>query len=88
VQADIEAVLEQVGDVFHKSDLCRALGYEPPRTSLYRALSQLERAGIIKLESPGMGRSAGLYRKVRNEAGLTAVRNGNVPPVRVDPSPE
>jgi len=69
VQADIEAALEEVGDVFAKSDLCRALGYQPPRTSLYRALAQLERDGIIKLESPGIGRHAGVYRKVQNKRG-------------------
>lgn len=69
VQADIEAALDEVGDVFSKSDLCRALGYEPPRTSLYRALAQLERDGIIKLESPGVGRRAGMYRKVQNKRG-------------------
>ncbi len=88
VQADLEDALEQVGDVFHKSDLCRALGYEPPRTSLYRALSQLERDGIIKLESPGIGRRGGLYRKVQDKAGQTAVHKGNVPSARVDPSPK
>jgi hypothetical protein len=68
VQADIEAALEQLGDVFLKSDLCRALGYEPPRTSLYRVLGRLQNEGVIKLESPGVGRRATLYRKVRNEA--------------------
>jgi uncharacterized membrane protein len=68
VQADVEAALEQVGDVFLKSDLCRALGYEPPHTSLYRALATLQREGIIKLQSPGGGRRANLYRRVRNAA--------------------
>jgi hypothetical protein len=68
IQADLEAALEQVGDVFLASDLCRALGYKPPRTSLYRALATLQREGIVKLESPGEGRRASLYRKVRDEA--------------------
>ena len=69
VESDIEAALDKVGDVFLKRELCRALGYEPPRTSFYRALAQLERDGIIKLESPGVGRRAGLYRKVQNKRG-------------------
>lgn len=69
VEADIKAALDRLGDAFLKSDLCRALGYEPSRTSLYRALATLQREGIIKLESPGVGRRAGLYRKVGNEAG-------------------
>jgi hypothetical protein len=68
IQADLEAALEQVADVFLASDLCRALGYEPPRTSLYRALATLQREGILKIESPGEGRRANLYRRVRNEA--------------------
>ena len=68
VEDDVRAALDRLGDVFHKSDLCRALGYEPPRTSLYRALATLQREGIIELESPGGGRRANLYRKARNEA--------------------
>lgn len=68
VEADIRAALDRLGDVFHKSDLCRAMRYEPPRTSLYRALATLQREGILKLESPGGGRRANLYRKIRHEA--------------------
>jgi hypothetical protein len=69
MEADIEAALEQLGDVFDKSDLCRALGYEPPRTSLYRALTALQREGILEIESPGSGQRGSVYRKVRGTAG-------------------
>lgn len=37
VEADVKAAVDRLGDA------CRALGYEPPRTSLYRAL-RMERS--------------------------------------------
>ena len=60
---DIEAALERVGDEFLKSDLCRALGYEPHRSSLYRALWELEKEGVLEVQRQGLGRRASRYRK-------------------------
>ena len=60
---DIEAALERMGDEFLKSDLCRALGYEPHRSTLHRALRELEREGVLEVQRQGLGRRASRYRK-------------------------
>jgi UTP:GlnB (protein PII) uridylyltransferase len=60
---DIDAALERMGDEFLKSDLCRALGYEPHRSSLHRALRELEREGVLEVQRHGLGRRASRYRK-------------------------
>jgi len=41
VAADVEAVLPELPEEFEKQDVVRALGYEPPRATLYRVLEQL-----------------------------------------------
>lgn len=61
---DIEAALERMGDEFLKSDLCRALGYEPHRSTLHRALRELEREGVLEVQRQGLGRRASRYRKI------------------------
>lgn len=67
---DVEAALALMGDQFLKTDLCRALGYEPHRSSLYRALRELERNGILEIQSQGLGRRASFYRKIRQPTPL------------------
>lgn len=62
---DVGAALALMGDEFLKTDLCRALGYEPHRSSLYRALRGLERDGILEIRTQGLGRRASFYRKIR-----------------------
>lgn len=42
VSDDLEAVLPQLPQIFKRQDILRALGYEPPRTTLFRALNRLE----------------------------------------------
>jgi hypothetical protein len=64
---DIQAALEQVGDEFLKSDLCRALGYEPHRSSLHRAIRDLENEGVLEVQRQGLGRRASRYRKTGRE---------------------
>ena len=63
LQGEVEAALEHVPEIFDRNDLCRALGYEPDRGSLYRALSQLKDDGIIVVEESGGGRTPSRYRK-------------------------
>jgi hypothetical protein len=67
---DVEAALALMGDQFQKTDLCRALGYEPHRSSLYRALRELERSGILEIQTQGLGRRASFYRKIRQSTPL------------------
>jgi hypothetical protein len=62
---DVEAALALMGEEFRKSDLCRALGYEPHRSSLHRVLRELETDGVLGIRSQGRGRSGLLYRKIR-----------------------
>jgi hypothetical protein len=61
--ADVEAALAEVGEEFQQRDLRRALGYEPHRGSLHRALLELQREGVLEILSPGFGRRANVYRK-------------------------
>lgn len=62
--ADVELALTEVGEVFRKSDLCAALGYEPQRSTLHRVLAELQRDGVIQVDHPGSGRRATRYRKI------------------------
>jgi hypothetical protein len=62
-QDDVNAALAHVPDVFDRNDLCRALGYEPQRGSLYRALWDLVAAGVLELADRGAGRTPSRYRK-------------------------
>ena len=63
LRADVEAALAAVGEEFEKRDLCRALGYSPNRTSLYRVLWDLQGEGLIEVLRHGIGRRATRYRK-------------------------
>ena len=62
--ADVELALAEVGEVFRKSDLRAALGYEPQRSTLHRVLAELQRDGVIQVDHPGSGRRATRYRKI------------------------
>ncbi len=62
---DVEAALALMGEEFKKSDLCRALGYEPHRSTLHRVLRELQRDGILEIGRQGLGRGGLLYRKIR-----------------------
>ncbi len=62
--AAIEEALAGLPAVFDKRDLCRALGYEPSRASLYRALSTLQEEQVIAIETFSDGGNRTRYRKV------------------------
>lgn len=61
---DIEAVLPGLPAVFDKRDLSRALGYEPARASLYRALNTLQRENLIAIDTFSGGGHRTRYRKI------------------------
>jgi hypothetical protein len=63
LQVEVEAALAHVPEVFDRNDLCRALGYEPDRGSLYRTLWELIGDGVLALEERGGGRTPSRYRK-------------------------
>ena len=60
------AVLEILGnlpEVFDKFDLGRALGFDPRRSTLHRALRNLVREGALEIERRGTARLPTCYRK-------------------------
>ena len=60
---EVRDALDQVGPEFVRADICRVLGYEPERSSLHRALLELQREGMIKLVEPGSGRVPSRWAK-------------------------
>lgn len=61
---DLAEVFPDLPDVFDKSDIVRALGYEPARTTLFRALRVLEKKDVIKAETLSHGGTTSRYRKL------------------------
>jgi len=61
---DLAEIFPQLPEVFDKWDAVRALGYEPPRATLYRMLSQLVREGRIAMARHSDGHSPTRYRKL------------------------
>jgi hypothetical protein len=60
---DVQDALDEAPKVFDRSDICRILGYEPNRGSLYRTLQELIRDGDCTLEQRGTGKVPTRYRK-------------------------
>lgn len=60
----VEEALEKLDGTFDKNDLIRVLGFEPSRATLFRALEELQRDGVIALHSRGAGKSPSVYRKL------------------------
>ena len=64
VSDDLDAALPGLPEVFDRRDVVRALGYEPPRTTLYHALERLKDEGVIAIETHSEGGTTARYRKV------------------------
>lgn len=64
VAEDLAKVLERLPEVFDRDDLCAALGYEPDRNVLYRALQHAVEDGRLRLEERGGGQRSAKYRRV------------------------
>jgi hypothetical protein len=64
VSLDIEEVFDSLPEVFDRPELVRTLGYQPVRTTFYRAIDTLVAEGRIKIESQSAGRHRTRYRKV------------------------
>jgi hypothetical protein len=67
VSDDLEAALPRLPEVFDKAALVRELGYEPARSTLYRAIDGLLAQEKIAIESYSGGRTTTKYRKGRNQ---------------------
>jgi hypothetical protein len=61
--AEIRSALDRLPEEFTKNDLLRVLGDSPHRTTLFRALQQLELEGRIAVQSLGSGSKPAVYRK-------------------------
>lgn len=59
----VEAALPSLPEVFDRRAVIQALGYEPDRGSLYRALQELARKGVIVQVTFGEGRAPTTYRR-------------------------
>lgn len=64
VRGDLIAALERLPGLFDRRDVVRALGYEPQRGALYKALGELVEEGVLALAESGYGQIPGRYRKV------------------------
>ena len=53
IRGEVEAAMARLGDGFERGDLCRALGYEPHRSSLHRALREAREGGCPRGPAPG-----------------------------------
>jgi hypothetical protein len=60
---EIQEALAGVPEVFDRNHVCQALGFEPDRSSLFRALEDLVRNGSLAVEGIGSGRTPTRYRK-------------------------
>ncbi len=61
-------VLPSLPELFDRDDVCRALGYEPKRSVLFRVYERLVEQGVVQKVTRGGGRAPSQYRKV--EAGV------------------
>lgn len=64
VDNDVRESFWRLPETFTRSDVCEVLGYEPDRGALYRSLQQLAQDGSVRIESPGAGQRATVYRKI------------------------
>lgn len=62
LEGEVEEVLAELPEEFDRNDICRALGYEPDRGSLYRVLEELRKSGRISVQQFGSGRVPTRYR--------------------------
>jgi hypothetical protein len=64
VLGDVEAVLPGLPELFEKRDLVQALGYEPSRSTLFRALDTLREEGKIEIVLYSTGGTRTQYQKL------------------------
>jgi hypothetical protein len=63
LEGEVEDALAVVPESFDRNDVCRVLGYEPNRGSLYRVLQEFVDAGRLTILQGGSGRTTTRYRK-------------------------
>ncbi|HEY3567333.1 MAG TPA: hypothetical protein VGP73_05305 [Thermoanaerobaculia bacterium] len=63
VTADIVKIYGSLPETFSRREICAALGYEPDRAVLYKALKELVQLNYTTVETTGKGQTATVYRK-------------------------
>jgi hypothetical protein len=63
VTADIVKIYGSLPERFSRREICEALGYEPDRGVLYKALQELVKLNYTVVETQGKGQTATVYRK-------------------------
>ena len=61
--AAVEQILPHLPEVFDKNDVVRLLGWDPPRATLFRALSALVSEERLTIERYSTGRVSNVYRQ-------------------------
>lgn len=64
IEDEVESILPVLPELFDKGEVIRALGWEPHRATLQRALDRLRVGKKIAIETRGEGRRPTRYRKV------------------------
>lgn len=63
VTSDIVKIYGSLPERFSRREICEALGYEPDRGVLYKALQELVKLNYTVIETQGKGQTATVYRK-------------------------
>lgn len=63
VTSDIVKIYGSLPERFSRREICEALGYEPDRGVLYKALQELVKLNYTVVETQGKGQTATVYRK-------------------------
>jgi len=64
---DIDAIFDDLPQVFNRNDIVKALGYEPERSSLHRLITSLQTGGVIVLKAHPAGRIPAKYEKAEED---------------------
>jgi hypothetical protein len=60
---EVRDAILNLPEVFHRGHVCDQLGYQPDRSSLFRALREMVEEGILAIQSQGDNRRPTLYRR-------------------------
>jgi hypothetical protein len=63
VTSDIIKIIGSLPQRFSRREVCEALGYEPDRGALYKALQTLVKGGWAVVETKGSGQTATVYHQ-------------------------
>lgn len=63
VLEEVSEALDQLEDTFTRDDVCRVLGYEPKRATLFRVFQTLEEQGVLVVHRRGRGIYPTIYRR-------------------------